>query len=42
MNTITMKKHTVLRAAEVIGTLLLLSALAIGLRCAAFLPRFLH
>ena len=42
MNTITIKKHSVLHAARTIGMLLLLSALAIGLRCAVFLPRFLH
>lgn len=42
MNTITIKKHSVLHAAGAIGMLLLLSALAIGLRCAIILPRFLH
>ena len=42
MDTVMMKKHSVLHATGTIGMLLLLSALAIGLRCAAFLPRFLH
>ena len=42
METEMMKKNAVLHAARTIGMLLLLSALAIDLRCAVFLPRFLH
>lgn len=42
MDTVMMRKHSVLHTARTIGILLLLSALAIGVRCAVFLPRFLH
>ena len=42
MNTIMMKKHSVLHAARIFGMLLVLSALIVGLRYVVFLPRFLH
>ena len=41
MKTEMMKKNTVLHAVRMLG-MLLIPALAIGLRCAVFLPRFLH
>ena len=42
MNTIMMKKHSVLHAARIFGMLLVLSALIVALRYVVFLPRFLH
>ena len=42
MDTIMMKKHSVLHAAKVFGMLLVLSALIVVLRYVVFLLRFLH